>query len=66
MAIYEYKCSECGHQFEKIQKMSDPKLTICPECGKESLEKLMSTNTGFVLFGTGWHKNGMSASRRGN
>lgn len=64
MAIYEYGCTECGHKFEKMQKMSDAKLTTCPECNKESLEKLMSTNTGFCLMGNGWTRPGLRAPSR--
>lgn len=64
MAIYEFKCQACDHQFEVMQKMSDPYPTVCPECGKEELKKLMSSNTGFVLMGYGWHKNGMSVGSR--
>jgi putative FmdB family regulatory protein len=30
--IYEYRC-ENGHLFEVMQKMSDPPVTTCEECG---------------------------------
>lgn len=52
--IYEYRCSDCGHKLEALQKISDPKLTTCPECGKESLTKLVSASA-FVLKGSGWY-----------
>ncbi|MGZ4276241.1 MAG: FmdB family zinc ribbon protein [Solirubrobacteraceae bacterium] len=32
MPIYEYRC-EKGHQFEVMQKMSDPAVTSCTKCG---------------------------------
>ena len=32
MPIYEYRC-ENGHLFEVMQKMSDPPVTVCEECG---------------------------------
>lgn len=54
MPIYEYKCTACGHQLEAIQKISDLPMTICPECNKESLQKLISA-AGFQLKGTGWY-----------
>lgn len=54
MPIYEYKCKTCGHQLEAIQKITDAALTLCPECKKESLEKLISA-AGFQLKGTGWY-----------
>ena len=32
MPIYDYKCSNCGHETEVIQKISDKPKTICPKC----------------------------------
>ena len=54
MPIYEYHCSSCGINKEVLQKMSDPVLTICPECGKESFSKQLSA-PGFQLKGSGWY-----------
>jgi len=54
MPIYEYQCKNCGHSFEKLQKVSDDPVKICPECGKSSVEKLVSA-AGFQLKGTGWY-----------
>jgi putative FmdB family regulatory protein len=54
MPIYEYKCSLCGHQLEALQKFSDAPLTLCPECKKEGLTKLISA-AGFQLKGSGWY-----------
>ncbi len=55
MPIYEYQCESCGHDMEALQKMSDPVLTECPECGKPSLKKLISA-AGFRLKGSGWYE----------
>jgi len=54
MPIYEYKCQNCGHSFEQLQKVTDEPLRTCPECGKKQLTKLIS-NTSFQLKGTGWY-----------
>jgi len=54
MPIYEYRCRECGHQKEFLQRMSDAPLTDCPECGKPSFTKLLNA-AGFQLKGTGWY-----------
>jgi putative FmdB family regulatory protein len=54
MPIYEYRCSECGFQDEFLQKHSDPLMTVCPSCGKESFKKLLSA-AGFQLKGSGWY-----------
>jgi putative FmdB family regulatory protein len=52
--IYEYRCSRCGHQQEYIQKVSDPVLTTCPACARETYGKML-TAAGFQLKGSGWY-----------
>jgi putative FmdB family regulatory protein len=54
MPIYEYRCSECGFQDEYLQKVSEPPLSVCPSCGKPTLQKLLSA-AGFQLKGSGWY-----------
>jgi len=54
MPIYEYRCDSCGFQKEFIQRMSDARLTDCPECGKSTLNKMV-TAAGFQLKGSGWY-----------
>ncbi|MDE0191334.1 MAG: zinc ribbon domain-containing protein [Gammaproteobacteria bacterium] len=55
MPIYEYACRSCEHQFETIQKASEPVLTDCPECGEATLKKLLSAPV-FRLKGGGWYE----------
>jgi len=54
MPIYAYGCSSCGLQKDVLQKISDAPLTICPECGKETLSKQL-TAAGFQLTGSGYY-----------
>ena len=54
MPIYEYRCAECGHEHEALQKVSEPPLTVCPACGKPALQKQLSA-AGFQLKGSGWY-----------
>lgn len=55
MPIYEYRCPDCGHEFEQLQRMSDDPIKVCPECSSEGVKKLIS-RTSFVLKGGGWYK----------
>ena len=64
MPIYEYRCDSCGHQKEHLQKLSDPLLTTCPACGKESYNKLLSA-AGFQLKGNGWYATDFRGSTSG-
>ena len=55
MPIYGYACKSCEHTFDALQKMSDPRLVACPECGEPSLRKLLSAPK-FRLKGQGWYE----------
>ena len=41
MPIYDFRCRQCGHQFEGLSRPQDPAVT-CPSCKSEDLEKLLS------------------------
>ncbi len=54
MPIYAYKCESCGHAKDVLQKLSDPLLTDCPQCGAPAFKKQL-TAAGFQLKGSGWY-----------
>jgi putative FmdB family regulatory protein len=54
MPIYAYRCAACGHSKDVLQKMSDPVLTVCPNCGADAFQKQV-TAAGFQLKGSGWY-----------
>jgi putative FmdB family regulatory protein len=56
MPLYEYECTACHERTEKIQKFSDPEITICPHCSGH-LERVLSAPA--VSFkGGGWYADG--------
>ncbi len=55
MPIYEYQCSNCGHQLEELQSISEPPLVKCPKCGKNTLKKLIGTGAGLIFKGSGFY-----------
>ena len=55
MPIYEYQCQSCGHELEKLQRLSDNPLKDCPDCGEAELRRLVSA-AGFRLKGAGWYE----------
>jgi putative FmdB family regulatory protein len=56
MPLYEYECTHCHRHTEKIQKFSDPEITLCPHCGGH-LERVISAPA--VSFkGGGWYADG--------
>jgi putative FmdB family regulatory protein len=65
MPIYEYRCASCGAELEKLQKISDPPLLECPECGKDALVKLVSASS-FRLKGSGWYETDFKTGKKKN
>jgi putative FmdB family regulatory protein len=64
MPIYAYRCSKCGFEKEYLQKLSDPLLTVCPECGESSFTKQL-TAAGFQLKGSGWYATDFKSGKSG-
>jgi putative FmdB family regulatory protein len=65
MPFYEYVCQECGHELEKLQKISDAPLTDCPACQKPALKKKISA-AGFRLKGGGWYETDFKSGSKRN
>ncbi|MBL4821312.1 MAG: zinc ribbon domain-containing protein [Gammaproteobacteria bacterium] len=55
MPIYEYQCTNCGHELEVLQKIAEEPLARCPSCKQDDLKKLVSASS-FRLKGGGWYE----------
>ena len=55
MPLYAYRCTECGHKFEKIQNFSAAPEQVCPKC-QGVLERPL-TAPGLQFKGGGWYVN---------
>lgn len=64
MPKYDYRCSNCGHQFEVTQKFTDDALTTCDECGGQ-LRKVYNA-VGVVFKGSGFYKTDSRSSSDGS
>lgn len=65
MPIYEYRCNSCGHELEKLQRMSEDPLKDCPACENATLQRLISA-AGFRLKGSGWYETDFKKSNKRN
>ena len=65
MPIYEYECRACGYRFEKLQKVSDAQLKVCPTCNQPELGKLVSA-AAFRLKGGGWYETDFKSGSKKN
>ena len=70
MPIYEYKCEDCGHEFEEMLHFSErdnPINTPCPNSirplcgGKVHLKMSLGS---FHLKGAGWYKDGYGKGKQ--
>src|SRR6266567_1802608 len=59
MPIYGYRCRNCGHEFEVLQKMSDAPLKTCPKCSGQ-LAKIVYKGSGY--YSTDYKSGGKAAS----
>ena len=56
MPTYEYECKKCKYSFEQFQSMKDDPLKRCPECGKNTLVRLIGTGAGIIFKGSGFYE----------
>ncbi|MDE2762190.1 MAG: zinc ribbon domain-containing protein [Gemmatimonadota bacterium] len=54
MPTYEYRCRDCGREFEVFQRMSDRPGAPCPDCGRRA-DRLISGGAGFLFRGDGFY-----------
>lgn len=54
MPIYEYRCDQCGHEFEEMRRITDESLPPCHKCQSGNTHRLISRSA-FHLKGTGWY-----------
>lgn len=50
MPAYEYQCQTCASRFERRQKISDPEVEFCPQCGGH-VKRLISGGAGVISKG---------------
>ena len=62
MPTYEYVCSKCGLEFEKVQPIAAKPLAVCPEdlCaqkkwGRGAVKRKISAGGGLIFKGSGFY-----------
>ena len=56
MPIYAFRCAACGHEFDRLQKLSDPDPDTCPACAAQGGVGRKLTAPAFRLAGSGWYE----------
>jgi len=57
--LYAYRCTQCGHRFEKIQNFSSKQELVCPVC--QGLLERPLTAPRLHFKGAGWYVNDYAA-----
>lgn len=65
MPLYEYRCSACGAQEEKLQSFSAATEHDCPKCGAPTGMSRQISRTAFALAGGGWYASGYGEASGG-
>ena len=57
MPIFEFRCLKCGNIFEKLFASKKEEVEIiCPECGSETFERVVSRTNYAIGAGPGGNK----------
>src|SRR6266852_5702884 len=64
MPTYGYRCGNCGHQFEIVQRISDEPLTTCPKC-QGKLSKVLYP-VGISFKGSGFYTTDYKGDGKGS
>ena len=54
MPTYQYRCHDCGYEFEEFQSMTEDPITVCPEC-KGHTRRLITGGAGLLFKGSGFY-----------
>lgn len=59
MPTYQYRCKQCGNEFEKVQSFSDDSTPKCTSCGTRSKKNISKVfgQVGISFKGSGFYKN---------
>jgi putative FmdB family regulatory protein len=54
MPTYQYRCHDCGYEFEEFQSMTEDAISVCPEC-KGHTRRLITGGAGLLFKGSGFY-----------
>ena len=66
MPTYVYRCKNCHHEFERLQKMKDDALVTCPNCNQDTLVRIIHGGAGMVFKGSGFYLTDYKNSNTGS
>ncbi|MBM4019402.1 MAG: zinc ribbon domain-containing protein [Planctomycetes bacterium] len=55
MPTYEYRCDACGHEFERVQRITARPVRTCPSCRRRKVRRLLGTGVALIFKGPGFY-----------
>ena len=65
MPTYDYRCTACGHRFERFESINDDALKACPKCSKKKGKRMLGTGAGLIFKGAGFYTTDSKKSSSG-
>ena len=66
MPTYDYRCTACGHRFERFESINDDAAKACPKCGKKKAKRMLGTGAGLIFKGAGFYTTDYKKSSGGS
>jgi putative FmdB family regulatory protein len=66
MPTYDYKCTACGHRFERFESINDGGPKACPKCNKKKAKRMLGTGAGLIFKGAGFYTTDYKKSSGGD
>ena len=55
MPTYDYRCEECGHEFELFQSITARPVRVCPSCRRRKVKRLIGRGAAVLFKGSGFY-----------
>jgi putative FmdB family regulatory protein len=66
MPTYDYRCTACGHRFERFESIHAAGSKACPKCTKKKAKRMLGTGAGLIFKGAGFYTTDSKRSSGGD
>ncbi len=66
MPTYDYRCTACGHRFERFESINETGAKPCPKCSKKKAKRMLGTGAGLIFKGAGFYTTDSKKSSGGD
>jgi len=56
MPTYDYRCGDCGHEWDEFQSITANPKRKCPGCGKLKAKRIIGPGAGIIFKGSGFYQ----------